>query len=58
MVSQHKDDVSLQLRTALLGLVPKPSRAFRRRAWKTFEEALDRHLASRGGGLSPAETRR
>ena len=58
MDSEHRDDVTLQLRTALLGLLPRPSGAFRHRARKTFEEALDRHLASRARGFTPAQNRR
>ena len=35
------------LRQALTASVPWPTVAERRRAWRTFERALDRHLAAR-----------
>ena len=41
--------MTVQLRSALGGLVPKPTREFRRRAWRSFERALDRHLAGKHG---------
>jgi hypothetical protein len=49
--------MTVQLRGALAGLVPKPTREFRRRAWSTFERALDRHLAGKHG-VSGAQTQR
>jgi hypothetical protein len=35
------------LRQALTASVPWPTAAERQRAWRTFERALDRHLAAR-----------
>ena len=57
MATEERDDVSAQLRTALRGLVPRPTGSFRHRAWQTFEQALDRHLAAKRG-LTTAQTRR
>jgi hypothetical protein len=58
MASEHQDDMTPHLRTAMLGLVAAPSGDVRRRAWETFERALDRHLAAKRGRARPAPMRR
>ena len=50
--------MTVHLRSALLAFLPTPSGDFRRRAWETFEQALDRHLAAKRGGFTQAQTQR
>ncbi|MDQ3865749.1 MAG: hypothetical protein M3304_02810 [Actinomycetota bacterium] len=45
------------LRTALVALLAPPTSEFRRRAWRTFEQALDRDFV-RKRRLRPVETQR
>jgi hypothetical protein len=52
------DNVSTSLRTALLERTTRPTGDVRRRTWRTFQRALERHLARKRGRLSPIETRR
>ena len=58
MSTTQRDEMNAYLRSVLLGLVPPPSGAFRRRAWEAFEQALDRHLAAKRGHVTHAQTRR
>jgi hypothetical protein len=44
VTSEKADEVNALLRTALAALFPPPTREVRRRAWRTFEQALDRHV--------------
>jgi hypothetical protein len=47
MTTHEKDDVTALLRTALHGRLPAPTHDARRRSWRAFQVALDRHLAKR-----------
>jgi hypothetical protein len=58
MQSEIRDDMTVHLRSALRALLPTPTREFRRRAWETFERALDRHLAGQSSGVSRPQTQR
>ena len=56
MTLDERDDVTTFLRTTLAALVPAPSQECRQRAWKTFEQALERHLAQKRPALSAADS--
>jgi hypothetical protein len=47
MAEDEAYTMTVLLRATLLGRMPEPTREFRRRAWRTFEEALERHLAGK-----------
>jgi hypothetical protein len=57
MTKDGRDDMILLLRRQAQTGLPAPSAEFRRRAWRVFSSALDRHLAG-PGGLRQAGTRR
>ena len=57
MASEKADEVNGFLRTVLVALPAPPTGEFRRRAWRTFEQALERHRG-RKGRLRPIETQR
>jgi hypothetical protein len=54
----EEEDVATLMRTSLAAVVTPPSRECRQRAWKSFEQALQRHLERKGEALRPLETRR
>jgi hypothetical protein len=47
MTTYDKDDVTALLRTALHDRLATPRHDARRRSWRAFQVALDRHLAKR-----------
>ncbi len=53
MASEKADEGNAFLRTALVALLSRPTREFRRRAWRTFEQALDRHFARNASQAAP-----
>lgn len=57
MASENADEMNAFLRTALVALLAPPTSEFRRRAWRTFEQALDRDFV-RKRRLRPVETQR
>ena len=55
MGNDASNDAMAQLRAALAVRMPEPTHAIRERAWRIFENALDRHLAERGPALGVSE---
>jgi hypothetical protein len=56
MTVKEKTEVTTLLRALSPG--PEPTREYRQRAWRAFEEALERHLADKRGAVKQRQTRR
>jgi hypothetical protein len=56
MFTNEKEDVTGFVRTALCGGMPTPTGEVRRRSWRAFQAALERHLAKRRP-LKPVQSR-